>query len=696
MLPPLRQELTLHTGPLDEQGAPTWLLHDPPADRFHRFGWIGFEILSRWELGSAAAVAASVNAETTLEIGTDEVEEVVEFLEHHHLLEGAGRAEGLARAHAAGRRHWSHKLLHNYLFFRIPLIRPQPLLDRVAPRLGWAFSTGFWWLVAAAALVGLYLVGRQWDAFVATFTAFGDWSGWAALLAAILFAKLLHESGHAVAAHRYGCRVPTMGIAFLVLWPVLYTDTGEAWKLASRRKRLVVGAAGVLTELALAAFATLAWSFLPEGPLRAAAFFLATTTWVMTLAVNLNPFMRFDGYFLLSDRLGVENLHERSFAMGRWWLRELLFGLGEAPPEPMPARRRRQLIALAVGTWLYRFFLFLGIALLVYALFFKLLGIVLMVVELAWFIGRPVAREVAHWWRTRGALRWNRHSLVTALLAGSGLAALFIPWSSTFEAPALWGAGRYQQLYAPSAARVVEMREVGASVGEGALTARLENPDLEHRIEQARRRVAALRWQLERQSLEGRLLEQGAVVERRLEEALGRLQADLDERARLHLAAPFAGRLAEVNEMARVGGWVAADEPLAYLVEEGSDRVEALVEESRLGRLVAGGAARFIPEALERPVIHCRVGAVDRDNLTELERPYLASTYGGAVAVRADADGRLVLEESLYRVQLEACDATGDAPAVVRGTAHLEARPESLVQRVYRSVAAVLVRESGF
>ena len=80
-------------------------------------------------------------------------------------------------------------------------------------------------------------------------------------------------------------------------------------------------------------FATLAWSFLPDGPVRGAAFILATSSWISTLLLNLSPFMRFDGYFVLSDWLEMPNLHGRAFAIARWWLREQLFGLGDPPPE---------------------------------------------------------------------------------------------------------------------------------------------------------------------------------------------------------------------------------------------------------------------------------------------------------------------------------------------------------------------------
>ena len=76
-------------------------------------------------------------------------------------------------------------------------------------------------------------------------------------------------------------------------------------------------------------------------PLRAGVFLLATTTWLATLAVNASPFMRFDGYFLLADYLGLPNLHNRAFALARWRLRKALLGLDDPVPEHFPEARRR-------------------------------------------------------------------------------------------------------------------------------------------------------------------------------------------------------------------------------------------------------------------------------------------------------------------------------------------------------------------
>ena len=93
-------------------------------------------------------------------------------------------------------------------------------------------------------------------------------------------------------------------------------------------------------ELCCAALAICAWGFLPDGPARSVAFLVATTTWVTTVLLNLSPFMRYDGYYVLSDWLEVPNLHARSFALARWWMRETLFGFGDPVPEEFPSGGR--------------------------------------------------------------------------------------------------------------------------------------------------------------------------------------------------------------------------------------------------------------------------------------------------------------------------------------------------------------------
>jgi len=272
MLPPLREELSLHPGPPDMHGWPTWSLLDPVRNRFFRLGWPVFEILARWGLQEPAAIIEAVDEETTLSVGDEDIEEVLRFLTSNHLLRPntTTAVDGLVAYAKASRSSLFQLLLHHYLFFRIPLVKPDRFLAETLHLVRWASRPAFLWSTLTALAVGLFLVHRQWDPFSATLVDTMTPSGLAGYGAALAFAKIVHELAHAYSAKGFGCRVPTMGLAFLVICPVLYTDVNETWKLPRRGDRLAVGAAGALAEMTIAAWSTAAWAFLPEGPLRQA------------------------------------------------------------------------------------------------------------------------------------------------------------------------------------------------------------------------------------------------------------------------------------------------------------------------------------------------------------------------------------------------------------------------------------------
>ncbi|MED5395197.1 MAG: site-2 protease family protein, partial [Pseudomonadota bacterium] len=433
MLSPIRDDLDLHSASPTAGGHPTWVIHDPVRNKFFQIEWRVFEVLRRWKLGTAKHIARAVNQQTTLELTEQFVEKVSNFLSSHQLLrvEDDRGTRALTEIKKSTRRSWWTWLLHHYLFFRIPVFRPDKFLTWALPYVRILYSKPALFLVLFSLVSGLILLARQWDVFFAQLIDFFSARGLVFFVIALVIAKIAHEFGHAFTAKMYGCRIPAMGIAFLVMWPMLYTDTNESWKLGSRRQRLNVAAAGVIVELAIAAMATFAWNFLPSGGLRDMAFVMATTTWISSLAINISPFMRFDGYYLLSDWWGIPNLHERSFRLARWWLREKLFGLNEPAPELFRRRRVALLILFAFSVWVYRFILFLGIAILVYNFFTKVLGIFLFLTEISWFILRPLWIELAEWRVRRKTILARKRVWISLVLLVCATLVLFIPWRAS-------------------------------------------------------------------------------------------------------------------------------------------------------------------------------------------------------------------------------------------------------------------------
>ena len=696
-VPALRDELDLLPGPRLPDGQPTWTLHDPVRNAFFQLDWASFEILRRWALGDPAAIAADINAGTTLNVAPEDVKALGGFLEQNQLVQvPAGTSGTLARRLAARRGGGLKWLLHNYLFFRVPLVRPDAFLARWSSAAGIFFSRFFFVLTLLAGVLGVAGVYRSLEQFSATLVDLISWHGLLAYGVTLIAVKILHELGHGFTAKRYGCRVPTMGVAFLVLWPVAYTDTNDVWKLTRRDQRLRVAAAGVATELTIAVWATLAWVLLPDGMPRTVAFLLSTTTWVSTLVVNASPFMRFDGYFLLADLLQLPNLHARAFALARWHLREALFNLGEPPPEHFSKRKRIGLILFAWATWVYRLFLFIGIALLVYHFFIKAVGIFLFAVEIAWFILVPVWREMKEWGARWPGISRSLRTLRTVLIVVVLIGAFFVPWPARVATSGLLVMQEQWALYAPAHARVRAMPyENGATVPEGAVVVELESPALRTRAIQN----AARRGRLARESASAGFDAETRKDWRVLHEALTTARAERGaiaaDAVRYAPKAPFAGVLRDIDPDLRAGDWVAERELLARVVREGPTHVVTYVEEGDINRIAVGDRALFFSDGLEGPDLELEVAAIEKDAARVLDEPELATLFGGHVLVR-EKDGVLYPERGVYRVVLAVRSGAPSTQHRWRGEVTISGQWEAPGERFVRTVLSVLWREMGF
>ncbi len=698
-LPDLRDDLALLSAAPAPDGSPSWTLFDPVRNRYFRIGWVAFELLSRWSVGTRDRILGRIREETTCSVEEPDLDALILFLQANSLTNeppGGNSREYAARSRAM-QTFSVHRLVQNYLFFRVPLFHPDAFLDRTLPWVrAWtgrrAVQSG-----AGLGVLGLFLISRQWDAFVATFLHFFSWSGLALYLVTQAGVKVIHEFGHAYTAKRYGCRVPVMGVAFMLFYPVLYTDTSDAWRLRRRRERLHIAGAGILAELWLAALASVLWAWLPDGALRSVAFIVASTSWVMTLAVNLNPFMRFDGYYLLGDALGVDNLQERSFAWGRFRLRRMLFGLDEWAPHPDTKPRRRALTAYAFGTWLYRFLLFLGIALLVYHFFIKVLGVALFIIEITWFMVLPVIGEFRDWWSRRDAIleagRWKLSGgllLVLMLLA-------FIPWGRSVALPAVLAPAHSEWVFAPEPARVREVHiALGDHVEAGQLLMTLELPSLDSERRKAEKEGALIEIRARRMAVRNEDRDARHVLVEQLAENAERVRSIEERRVRLELRALRSGQISDLDPTLHPGRWVSAELPLLFLFEPASSEIRAFANETEVHRIQTGDSARFIPDDLATDSVSAEVTDVALADAPVFDLVSLASEYGGPIAVRVDPeDGSLVPEDSVYPIRLAASEPTSQR-RLLRGVVHIRGEARSFASAAFSTVASTLVRESGF
>lgn len=699
-LPALREDLGLFQGPRTVLGEPTWTLHDPVRNRYFQLGLTEFELVAQWRPGITAAELAETVSRNGLAVSEGQVEQFAGFLRTAELIEG-GAGSGKRFAQSAERRTRSlwERVLHNYLFFRIPLVRPDRILDVVYPVVRPLLARRFLYLTLLAGAIGMFMVLRQWDIFLSTFMGYLNWTGALAFGATLVIVKVLHEAGHAIACRHHGLRVPTIGVVFIVMWPVMYTDATEAWRLTSRRARVAIASAGMLVELTIACFATLAWVLVPDGIVRSALFMLATTTWVLSLAVNLNPMMKFDGYYIFSDLVNIPNLQDRGFALARNRLRHFLFGAPIAGDSGLDRRHEVIAIVWAYATWIYRFFLFLGIALLVYHFFFKALGIFLFVVEIWWFIGAPIWREVREWRSLAGAIDPVRRRMA---IAGAAVLLLLvvIPWNSSFLAPAVMRVEDLQRIFPPEPARITAVHVAPATaVAAGVPLFSLVSPELEAQVMEGSAKVQAAELELQRVMASKDTSHERLVAEESVARARAELDGLLVRREKLVVVAPFAGRVADMPPHVREGLWVGEKQRLASLLGAGNTYVvDAWVTEDHYRFVRVGAEGRFYPDEPGLRPWQAVVTQVDPADTRVLTEPYVAEVYGGGVPGRSDPEQGFVPEQAIYRVRAVVTIGQGDEPPgrALRGHLRLEGDDRSFAARFTTFLVGTLIRESGF
>ncbi len=126
------------------------------------------------------------------------------------------------------------------------------------------------------------------------------------VLALFLFSSLFHELGHATACKHFGCKHQGIGFGLYINFPVFFTDVSDIWKLP-RKQRLVVNFAGVYFQLIFLIPLFIIYFSTGNNILK---YFILTVNF--NFIFTLNPFFKFDGYWIITDLLGVANLRERS------------------------------------------------------------------------------------------------------------------------------------------------------------------------------------------------------------------------------------------------------------------------------------------------------------------------------------------------------------------------------------------------
>jgi len=292
------------------------------------------------------------------------------------------------------------------------------------------------------------------------------WVEWAVFAALIVALKLIHEFGHAFAyremMQREGLDPGPIrtGICIFAFTPFPYTDVSAAWRLRSRIRRVIIGAGGIYFETWAIAALTTIWAQTQAGLFQTAALQVAAASGALALLFNLNPAVKLDGYFMLTDWLRIPNLAARASVAAR---SAAARALGATIAKP-----HRGELAYWALSYLYRWVIFAGIFWLVYQVDPRL-GPVFAAIIVMMLILRPI-RATAAFVKATDAKLWRSVGLVCAVIGAAILA--FVPWQGRVLVDAQ--IVRFDT-------RVVTVTEAGWLRRSNARVF-LENPDLRARV----------------------------------------------------------------------------------------------------------------------------------------------------------------------------------------------------------------------
>lgn len=617
--------------------ARTCVIEDPHTSRFHRVGLHEYRFIA--ELDGARTVA-SILARLARH-GSGESFSEAEALQMLRWLASQDLLEIESERPASERGDVQRSLLTamtwlNPLILKVPLARPDRFFATAARLLRWTpgrFGLCVW---GATVLAGAVQLALDWPRFTAGFEGILARDRWLWLVLVWAGLKLAHEFAHGIFCRHFGAAVREIGAIFVLFLPMGYVDATASVGLPSRWRRIAVACAGMYAEFFLAALAALAWARTPAGSLADMLHAVVVTGTIVTLFFNANPLMRFDGYFILGELLGISNLAMR----GRQWLHAALGWLflgGKARRPARPRSREEWIVALygvAAGCW--QVVVVAGL-LVAASVMLRGGGLLFAAVAAAAWIGVPLVRGIGS--LARAARAESGRSVAVALRAALLLLALaglaLVPFRRAVSSAGVVELADTVVLRAecPGFVAATHVRD-GDLVAAGQLLVELRN-------DEASAALARSRLQLAAQELRTRLAftreaVSAAQAEQSRADALRKTVAEHESYvATLQIRAPFAGRVSARGLDRLHGAYLRGGEEIAHLGRaDGCDVRIALDQEAEPHfRASIDAPLRVRIEGLGTD-FPARLTRVESRATRELIDPALTALGGGPLALR--------------------------------------------------------------
>ncbi|MBK8118769.1 MAG: hypothetical protein IPK39_05765 [Sulfuritalea sp.] len=616
-----------------------FVLQDHAAERSHRFSPAAHHFIGLMD-GERTVQELWDAASAQLGDGAPTQEEAIRLLGQLHAADALlcdvppDSMEVFRRYQRNERMLWRRRLW-TPLALRFPLLDPDRFLERTLP---WVQPLFSWvglvlWLVVVGA--GAVLAASHWTDLTENIAdRVLDPTNLVLLWFVYPAVKSLHELGHAYAIKKWGGEVHEIGIMLLVLSPVPYVDASAAWGFRDKRKRMVVGAAGIAVELFLGALALFIWLAVEPGTVRSIAYNVMLISGVSTLLFNGNPLLRFDGYYVLADAIEIPNLGSRSNQYLGYLFQRYVFGVADAESPAHSNGERFWMVLYGIASFVYRIFISFIIILFIAGKFF-VIGVLLAIWAVATQLVMPAGKSLAFLASSPNLRRQRGRALSTSVLLALVVAILLfvVPVPSWTRTEGVIWVPEEAQVRAGAEGFVVGLlAPVDGEVRRGQPLIQAEEPFLATRVAVFNALLEELVAKYDALITADRV--QAAMVREEMIAARAALQRALEREAALVFRSPANGRFIVPNAADLPGRFINKGQLVGYVVEprELTVRVALVQDDIALVRrdtrsvevMLAGWGSSPVPARIRREL----PGAT-----LQLPTAALGSAGGGPIAV---------------------------------------------------------------
>ncbi|MCB9892656.1 MAG: hypothetical protein H6832_02990 [Planctomycetes bacterium] len=487
-------------------GRPKYVVHDPVTFQNHAFSTIEYRVLSAIVVGRSLADTFRTLVERGCLETTDEAAfyDFVLALHNMQILQlPITQPEALFERNRKLRAHRRAQWFRAVMYCKIPLLNPDRFLNGTVPYVGWIFSRVGIVLWAALMVCVLWKCLGRFDEMVTESANLLAIANLPVIWIALVLLKVVHEFGHAYACKRLGGEVPEMGAVFIILTPCAYVDASASWKFPDRRQRILVALGGMYVESIVAACGALIWASTQAGLAHDVALNIVVLAGIVTVFLNINPLMKYDGYFVFSDMTGVVNLQERAMRFLKSWVKHWTLGM----PRPVAEDSKPTLWLYAIygpSCFAYRVLLAFGITSLIMTQW-PAAGAILGLIFAWMLLVQPVLRLLAYLLRARETVEVRARAWWLTL-GGVGITAFllaFFPVSWSIVVPGTLDPGVRRSIRAPTSGFVTAFHgSDGALVSKGRILCELTNPSFDSRLAEVRGELGVEELRLDTRELE--------------------------------------------------------------------------------------------------------------------------------------------------------------------------------------------------